>query len=297
MKSNDIFNIRRFGRYFATDFRSGAANYGLSLLTLTLLTPVALYVLSYVFSFITGNGLNGPGMGLRAAVFGISMFCLVITMPVKCYGRLTEKQYGSFWLTLPASRLEKVVSMLILTCITAPLLGVASYLCLDALICALDSTCGGSLAYGLSQLLRGMGDLNGALADLEFNLPDAGITIEDGTERMFRQLSSPWLYIDEIFCITLPFLLGAICFRNGKTVKTFIAIAVFSTAVSIITTPIVLGYIGNIFNDGMSDIEAAEMFLNSGLIRNLSVIDMISDTVMNLALITGIWFRIKTLKH
>lgn len=296
MKTNDIFNMKKFGRYFASDLRTCTSGYGLSLLTISLLTPLAFHVLSSVFSFITGNGWNGPDMGFRAAVFGIAMLCLVVTMPVKCYGRITEKQYGSFWLTLPASRLEKVISMVILTCIVAPVLGAALYLGLDALICALDRSCGGSLAYGLSQLIKGLGDLNGALADLKINLLNEGIVIEGGTERMFRQLSSPWIYIDEVFCVTLPFLLGAICFNKGKTVKTFLALAAFSTAVSIISTPVMLSYVGNMFSS-MTDIEAANEILNSGIIKNLAIIDTVSDTVINIALITGIWFRVKTLKH
>ena len=37
--------------------------------------------------------------------------------------------------------------------------------------------------------------------------------------------------------------------------------------------------------------------LNNGLFRNFALIDTISDTLVNLAILTGIWFRIKTLKH
>jgi hypothetical protein len=36
---------------------------------------------------------------------------------------------------------------------------------------------------------------------------------------------------------------------------------------------------------------------NNGLFRNFALIDTISDTLVNLAILTGIWFRIKTLKH
>ncbi len=297
MKANDIFDFKRFGKYFTSDIRSCAANYGLSLLTLTLLTPVALYMISSAFSFILGNGWDGPDMGFRATVFGIGMFCLAVTMPVKCYGKITERQYGTFWLTLPASRLEKVISMIVMTCIITPLLGIGLYLGTDALICGLDSSCGDSIAYGLAELVRGIGDLDGALADVKINLLNNGITIEESTEKVFRQLTSPWLYIDEVFCITLPFLLGAICFRKSKTVMTFLAMAVISIGISIISTPIMMGYVDGFLSENMTDIENANALLNSGLIKNLALIDMISDTILNLALVAGIWFRVKTLKH
>jgi len=59
---NDIFNFRRFGKYFSTDFRTCCANYGLSLLTISLLSPVALYFITAAFNMMLGNGWDGPDM-------------------------------------------------------------------------------------------------------------------------------------------------------------------------------------------------------------------------------------------
>jgi hypothetical protein len=102
---NDIFNFRRFGKYFATDIKTCWSNYGLSLLTISLITPIVLYVVLTAFNLIMTSTWDGPDMGFRFFTICVAMFCIVVTMPVKCYGRITEKQYGSFWLTLPASRL------------------------------------------------------------------------------------------------------------------------------------------------------------------------------------------------
>ena len=297
MKTNDIFDFRRFGKYFASDIRTCAANYGLSLATLSLLTPLAFHVIASAFSFTLGDGWNGPDMGFRAFVFAIAMFCLIVTMPVKCYGKITEKQYGSFWLTLPASRLEKFLSMIVLTCIITPAIGVGLYLGLDAIICAIDSTCGNSLGFGLTQLFEGLGNLDGALADVKMNLGNEGIIIDDGTEKMMQQIGSPWLYTVEIFCMTLPFLLGAIFFKSGKTVKTFLALAVFSTTLSIIATPFMMGYLSSLMVEMGDGVEAANKIINSGIMKNLVWINIVSDTLTIAALLTGIWFRIKTLKH
>ena len=184
MKTKDIFDFRRFRKYFVSDLKTCSANYGLSLLTISLLTPLALYVITVAFNLILHLGWEGPSLAFRSIVFGIAMFCMVVTMPVKCYGGLTDKQYGSFWLTLPASRLEKFLSMLIITCIVAPFAGIVLYLGLDALISTMDKTCGGSIGFGIMQLLDGMGDLNGAISDLKMNLGSEGIVIEDGTEKL-----------------------------------------------------------------------------------------------------------------
>lgn len=292
---NDNFNFRRFGKYFSTDIRTCWSNYGLSLLTISILSPVFFYILITTFHLILNSSWDGPDMGLRFFVFCIALACLVITMPVKCYGKITEKQYGTFWLTLPASRLEKFISMFLMTCIIFPIAGIATYLAVDALICAFDHTCGNNLIAGGMELIRNMGDIK----ELTMNLVDESVTIEDATliQEIVSQMNSPLLYIDEIFGITLPFLLGAIFFKNGKTVKTILVLFALSTVFSISITPIMENWASEVMtglNDGTAVIRK---LFDNGLFRNLALIDTISDTVLNLAIMTGIWFRIKTLKH
>lgn len=292
---NDIFNFRRFGKYFATDFRTCWANYGLSLLTISLLSPLVLYVIIVTINQIMHNTWDGPDIGLRVFAFAVAMICMVVTMPVKCYGKITEKQYGSFWLTLPASRLEKFISMILMTCIIVPVSGALLYLGLDALICAFDHTCGQNLFAGGTELLLRMGEAK----DVTLNLIDESITIEDATlaQEIVRQMNNPWMYIDEIFCFTLPFLLGAVFFKNGKTVKTFIALFAISTVTGMICSPIMTNWVMEMFNNLNEDPDAILQMFNNKLFKNLVLIDTVTDTVTNLALMAGIWFRIKTLKH
>ena len=292
---NDIFNFRRFGKYFTTDFKTCWANYGLSLLTISLLSPLVLYVIIVTINQIMHNTWDGPDIGLRVFAFAVAMICMVVTMPVKCYGKITEKQYGSFWLTLPASRLEKFISMILMTCIIVPVSGALLYLGLDALICAFDHTCGQNLFAGGTELIQRMGEAK----DLTLNLIDESITIEDATlaQEIVRQMNNPWMYIDEIFCFTLPFLLGAVFFRNGKTVKTFIALFAISTVTGMICSPIMTNWVMEMFNNLNEDPDAILQMFNNKLFKNLVLIDTVTDTVTNLALMAGIWFRIKTLKH
>lgn len=292
---NDIFNFRRFGKYFTTDFKTCWANYGLSLLTISLLSPLVLYVIIATINQIMHNTWDGPDIGLRVFAFAVAMICMVVTMPVKCYGKITEKQYGSFWLTLPASRLEKFISMILMTCIIVPVSGALLYLGLDALICAFDHTCGQNLFAGGTELLQRMGEAK----DVTLNLIDESITIEDAAlvQELVRQMNNPWMYIDEIFCFTLPFLLGAVFFKNGKTVKTFIALFAISTVTGMICSPIMTNWVMEMFNNLNEDPDAILQMFNNKLFKNLVLIDTVTDTVTNLALMAGIWFRIKTLKH
>ena len=295
MKDN-IFNFKRFGKYFASDLRTCWANYGLSLMTISLLLPTAVYIVVGALQMTARSTWTGPGIGLRTFVFGVAMFCMVVTMSVKCYGRITEKQYGSFWLTLPASRLEKFISMIMMTCVIGPLTGIILYLGIDTIICAIDHSCGHNLVAAGLEMIRNIADKK----DVTLNLLYETLTIENAefTHRIMKQMSSPWLYIDDAFGITLPFLLGAIWFKKGKTVKTFIALFALGTIASLVFGPIASNWAMDLVNNtNISDDEAVSMLINNGFFKNLVLIDTISDTVVNLAFMTGIWFRIKTLKH
>ncbi len=283
----DIFNFRRFGKYFASDAKTCTANYGLSLITLSILSFLALYVFCIAFNLLFGNGWDGPDTGLRFFVFAVVMISIVITMPVKCYGKLTEKQYGSQWLMVPASKLEKFASMLIFSCIIVPVMGALLYLSLDALICAVDHTCGGSLISWIMQLETEMGGL----------IADGTVSSYSGMENFIDQLKSPWLYIDDLFGMSLPFLLGAMMFKNGKTVKTFLALAAIGILTSIVASSLSADYIEILLLSNNMDAANIETIFDIPLMKHIALYDTISDTVVNCAFLIGIYFRIKTLKH
>ena len=292
MNKNDIFDFGRFGKYFTSDLRTCAANYGLTLFVISIIVQIALYLTSVGMNGLFSQTWQGPGVILRVSTFIIAMVCMTITMPVKCYGRITEKQYGSFWISIPASRLEKFLSMIILTCIVVPVIGVVLYLSVDWLICLVDKTCGQNIIAGVISVIK---DLNIALDEMaaeEIMLNGTLVSMD-----FIKQIYSPWLYIDEFFVMSLPFLLGAIFFKSAKTVKTFLMLAAIGATMSMIMTPLTTGLVFDIMGSAGNEEEIAARMLNSGVMKNLGVIDTIADAITNLALMAGIWFRIKTLKH
>ena len=296
MKTNEIFDLKRFGKYFGSDLKTLWSNFGLSLMTTSLALPLVIYIISIAFNKVINNTWCGPSMDLRLFVFAMAMFCIIVTMPVKCYGRITEKQYGSFWITLPASRLEKYLSMIILTCIIIPFAGAFLCLGMDAIICAIDHSCGSSIISSGIDLIRNMEENR----EITINLMNESLEIRDAevVRNIVNQLSSPWLYIDEIFGITLPILLGAIFFKRGKTAKTFLSLFALGSLLSMMMTPIMVNWTKDIMSAvGSGDPELVLAIFDSGIFRNMVIIDIISDTIFNSALLLGIWFRIKTLKH
>lgn len=295
MNTKDIFNFKRFGKYFVSDLRTCAANYGLSLLTLAVLTPLALECITGVFNMIVGLTWEGAGIGMRAGIFGVAMFCMIVTMPSKCYGRLTDKQYGSFWLMLPASRLEKFISMMVICCIVAPFISICMYLGIDAVLCAIDHTCGENIIAGALSMMDAVATVKMNLVGTDIEVSEEYIMMYENGSKFIDQLTNPWLYVDELLCASLPFVLGAICFKKGKIVKTFLALAALGTAASMLATPIMMGYMGDFMT--ASEDEVMKMMFESGFYNSLIWMDIVGDFILYGGMTVAVWFRLKTLKH
>ncbi len=290
----DIFNFRRFGKYFKSDIRTCTANFGLALATISLLTPIILYVITIGISLLANQVWEGPGVAARSTAFIAAMICMVILMPVKTYGKITEKQYGSHWLMVPASKFEKFLSMIILSCIIIPIAGAVLYISLDALMCALDHTCGDSLMRGIIEL-KSMISQGILEAEMEF-----GGTENESIANFVIQLANPWLYIDDSFGMVLPFLFGALFFKNGKTVKTILALFALSTVAGFVSAPLISNWTQTITElqaAGNVEQHVAYAIFDSWIFKNIALVDTISDTIFNVAFLTAIYFRIKTLKH
>lgn len=288
---NDIFNFRRFGKYFASDFRACSANFGLSALLISL-AGVIVYAVDVITGLIFEQVWDAPGLGERFAIFAVAMTIFIVTMPAKTYGFVTEKRAGSSWLMLPVSRLEKVLSMLALTVVVLPILSAAAYLATDAIICSLDSTCGQSLAAAAINLKETIAAL------MENEVKIDGVTIMGSGNAAYdfiHQITCPWLYVDDIIGFILAFLLGALVFKSGKAAKTILAFILFSICVSMILST-VLGPWSKELMEIANSSEPSRIF-DIWIFRHAALTDTINDTVFNLALLAGIWFRIKTLKH
>lgn len=298
MKVQDIFNFRRFGKYFASDARTCASNFGLTLVTTALLPPVILYVLTVGFGLLFQGTWDGPGLGIRFGVFVVSMIFIFIGMPVKSYGKVTEKQYGSFWLSLPASRLEKFISMLIMTCIVVPVIGMAGFMAVDSLICSLDASCGNGLLQAALALKKNavefINELYNANINLDVHVGPAAYPLKDFPDAI-KNLDSPWYYIDDFIGMILPFLFGAVFFKSHKVVKTILLLIAISIVASIGISPFIT-HLTDMF-EGMNDLEDVTLAMNGGFFKKLMVMDTISDTITNVGFLIAIWFRLKTLKH
>lgn len=290
MKTNNIFNFQRFGKYFATDCRNWIANFGFTAIILVLLSAIT-YIITGLFGLAVSGEWRSMNLDFRWTLFITAMFVMIVHMPVKCYGSITDKKAGSLWLLTPASTFEKFISMIIIVGIVGPALISCSYLMVDHLLCMFDTRCGRSIIESIQSplyLLSTMG--------IEQEATEIPAELIANANNFFGQLLNPWLYVDDIIMIVLIFLLGAVVFKKRKTGKTILSIAVGSMILSIIAIP-VMKYIMKDFTYIMSSEEQLISLLDSPICRNIALFDTVSDTVTNLILMTCIYFRIKTIKH
>lgn len=274
---DNTFKISRFGKYFAYDLKRQWKNIGMLMLIFSLF-PIIFYMIYMFFAAMFDGGLmkifigleiDGPAGGTRFGVFAVMSTIFVMLFPSRAYGEITNKAKGSEWLMLPASRLEKFTSMMLISLVVIPLVYVVVYFLSDAFVCLLDKSCGDSL-----MSFR----INKEIGSSDFVIPANGF----------------WILASSIVGNAIVFLLGGLIFKKWKVVGTVLVLfalqMVFSGLLSAFITNADLDWWGNWFADWT--------------IRHADSIDIWLNAFINLWLLlilaicgTWSWFRIKRLQH
>ena len=289
--NNDVLNMNRFGRYLVTDIKNAIARYGVSLLVMATISLTG-YLLVGFFTMIVGNGWQSLPMVGRMFFMVMSFIVLTLSAPAKIYGFITDKKEGTSFLMVPASSLEKTISMLLVCCVVVPFAFFAVYLSLDQIVCLIDAKCGDSLLLAIS---NGQNILTDAFQQLS---RESNNVIPD-----YSSLATPWMYLDDIAQGFLIFLLGALFFKTSKAAKTVGCIIILSIAVSMITTPIVMHGAIERFKDAaaMEYMTPEELFNSfpfiSWSLKHAVLLDFLSDTIVNIGLAIAIYFRVRKIKH
>lgn len=254
----DIFDLKRFGRYFTYELNTAKQNCGLTLLV-TCAMPLIVILLELIFT--ADIDMSGESVGFRWFLAIVAVAVMTIAFPVKLYGDVTDRRAGSRWALIPVSSFEKFLSVALMTCVVLPLCFFCLYSAVDALVC----------------LIPGYGEP--LIAQLsEFKSSAFLSCSEYSTSGLFFDLWASWC------ASVLTFTLGAIFFRKGKASKTILVIIAIGILFSSISVWVL---------SGMECDDFCSVDFPAG-IRTL----LISlQTVINVILLTGIFFRIKTIKY
>ena len=260
----EIFDVNRFGKYFAYDVRSAVSTFGLPMLILGL-WPFIWLIFSYLLSFIFGQDISSDQTS-RIWPY-VTMVIVGLTFGARVYGGVTDRRKGTDWIALPASALEKTLSLLLVTCVVAP----AALLALTAVSNALVSL---SVPY--------FGEI------LPFKT--LGSLISERTDGNFFNIPLIlWLNWCENI---LFFTLGALCFKRnkvGKSILCYIGLALLIGILMMLS-----------FHTTSLDSEDVERLLGevdpARVQTWINVALNVIYAVVFTLLIGGIWARIKTIK-
>lgn len=289
METNNIFSFRRFGKYLVSDLKRCIANFGLSFLVISL-TGLVCYLLVGVISYVSGAGWVSSNALARSLYLWIAFAILVVAMPNKCYGFITDRKLGSNWLMLPVSTVEKFLSMLINCLVIIPS---AFFLCsfaIDWLITAIDPQLHSTI------IVSGM-----ELFDVIVAKASAESEVNALLTNFITENNIIFSAIDDSMILILAFLLGAILFKSQKATKTILAWFGIGTLLSIILTPVAIMLVGNFDLDTLNalnngDIETVTTFAQD-FISSAMKFDTIFDVTLLLGMEAAIFMRLKTIKH
>ena len=288
--NNDVFNMNRFGRYLVTDIKNAIARFGISLLVMATVSVTGYLIVGFL-TLITGEGWHSLGIMGRTAFLGITYMVLVLLAPAKIYGFVTDRKEGSEFLLVPASTLEKTISMILVCCIIMPFVFLAAYISLDQIICLLDSGCGQSLIVAFNEqrenLLASFNTMNLSTGNLLAGADN---------------FTSPWLYVDDQIEMFLIFLLGALIFKNSKPAKTIGSMILITIVLSMIIAPIATHGVIERFKEAAENNLTADQLWNefpflTWTVKHAALVDTISDTLVNIGLSIAIYFRLKKISH
>ncbi len=277
---NNTFSPNRFVKFFVFDIKNAFAKFGLTAVVLALVPVITLIIYQMFALLITGTlDLGGDGMNI-ATVFAAYVACAILALvaPVKIYGNLTDRRFGSEYILTPASTFEKWLSMMLVCMVVLPLVSALSFLLVDTLMALVMPS-----VYGQS-IISLLNDLNSLVAE------DISIEMADhfGVGTLLGYMLSGWvLYI-------LIFTIGALVFKKSKIAKTILAIFVVSMVLSNL-----MMIVWNIFDPGLQNfIYNLENDVDPlGTFASLMDISTISIIVQFIVYMGIIYYRLRTIKH
>lgn len=272
---NETFSFPRFRTYFLYDLKQMWRRNSRAIILIGF-ASVIFYLMWVTLALVFGHSWNAPGLIPRAIVFYVAAFALVLYQ-TRTYGYLTERRAGSSWLMIPASTTEKFISMMLITVLVLPIAFSVVYLASDALIVLLDPTASDPLISSFSTVIDKYNNF----------MVNAGKSMGLSASIMILPV------ILQLFCDFLFFLLCGICFKRWKLAGAFAILIglqfVLTSIIGIVAfNPHIEAWLTDIFADPDS---VQQTF--SALIAWCNVVNVL----FILGLGTGIFFRIKNLKH
>lgn len=264
MNMNEIFNIKRLGKVIRYDFNLVFEKYLKSIL------PIALfaYFIGLVIQLITsGKVLNEVMMTGEARIVGI-LFVGAITLfiaPYVVYSSVNHKAKGVTFATMPASALEKFLSMFLYIVILMPAAaGIALY-AEDFLMVLISRM----LGFGFQDFIMSQ--------NAYFVLTDANT-------------------IFLVILVLTTAMCGNLLFKHNKILKTLAAIIIINIIAAILLTQIIRFQLMPIMDPLVGELATADGGISMEIFNYYGV-RMTANAVTPIILMALSFWKIKTQKY
>lgn len=278
---SNTFDFNRFGKVISLDVKRYVSQFGLTFLILSAM-PIVLWLFSLAFGFTM------PCVA-RVAITSITVWLSAILVPAKAFGHINLQREGVSFAMLPASNIEKFLSIAIL-CILTPIAVMACSYGIDSLLTLLPWG-------GFDKFVSG-----GVMQSINYYLISIAAYGDDVEETksiisLFDHIAANeelYMFVSALFTVGL-FLLGNSLFKTHKTAKTLALMIGMSYVASMVMQVFML-----------SNGEMAELRQNPSdftfdkaniLIRTVFLSREIIDALLAVGLFVGTFFKLKNQKY
>jgi hypothetical protein len=281
---NNTLDINRFGKILKHDGLNFFPNMILALAILW-----AIPIIIYLFTSLIPSDETSKVFDAFSRINIISFIkkIVIIIAPVRLYKYCNDQRQGIGYAMLPASTLEKFLSMVIYCVIVAPIVYIAGALAIDSILAIFNGPYDGfAVAYYFDTFAQF--DHSIEKSQLVFN--------QEETLLLFNSISSTYILIISLLAtlmLSSIFMFGNMIFKKHKTAK-MIGILIL---LSIIFMIISINFIANheTLFDTMAE-DGMDEFLKRFLYIVLNAM-FYTEIIVSALLLWGVYRKIKTQKY
>lgn len=285
---NNTFEFNRFKKVIKHDGLSYFQNVGLTLI-IFLSLPIVIWLFGIVFS---SEGSNDVSITERIMTINVFLTILCIIAPVRLYKNCNDSRMGIGYAMLPASTLEKFLSMVFYCTIVTPFIYLVGALTIDSILAVISSSYDG---YAISAYFNDMDQLENNIQltlGKNYNPYDKETVFIMG---LFSTTKLVFMRIFGILTISSIFMFGNMVFKKhktGKMIGILIAIAIIFMLIQVKYT---IGHIDDI----QHRIHNGAQFRN--YMRQLASttfnVILILEIIVSAVMLWGTYHKIKTQKY
>ena len=269
---NKTFDIKRFGNMLRYDGMSYFQKFGLTL-GIFLGTPVGIWFLAY-----TNMSVSDLTMGdNRYAFLKFLMIIVMILAPSRLYKTCNDSRRGIQFAMLPASSLEKFLSMMIFCCVVTPILYMTGAVAIDSIL----------------TLIPGNNPYDGFVFKHIFNHDLVNINLGSEMAEYSKTIKLPLAKVFSLLAYVSIFMFTNMLFKKRKVSKTIGTLAILGIILMVIIIRFTINY--EELNGSFTEEEFLES--NKALIRWVYYGSYALNVIMSSVMLYFTYYKIRKQKY